>query len=98
LVVAAPIVWTGGAVAAGVPQVRFPRDNFAHPRESIEWWYFTALVHDGAGRRFSVFFTLFASRGLLLPAQVRDLQSGALVGQSEQAGPGRVARRVSTSM
>jgi predicted secreted hydrolase len=78
-------------VAAGVPQVRFPRDHFGHQRSSIEWWYFTALVRDRAGRRFSVFFTLFASRGLLLPvAQVRDLQTGAVVGQSEQVGPGRV--------
>jgi predicted secreted hydrolase len=74
-----------------VPQVRFPRDHFGPPRASIEWWYFTALVHDPAGRRFSVFFTLFASRGLLLPvAQVRDLQTDAEVGQGEQVGPGRV--------
>jgi predicted secreted hydrolase len=91
LVVATAVVWTGASAAAGVPQVRFPRDHFGHPGSSIEWWYFTALVHDSAGRRFSVFFTLFASRGLLLPvAQVRDLQTGKLVGQSEQVGPGRV--------
>jgi predicted secreted hydrolase len=71
--------------------VQLPRDHFGHPASSIEWWYFTALVHDSEGQRFSVFFTLFSSRGLLLPvAQVRDLQTGNVVGQSEQVGPGRV--------
>jgi predicted secreted hydrolase len=79
------------ALAAGAPQVHFPRDHAGHPGASIEWWYFTALVHDRSGRRYSVFFTLFASRGLLVPvAEVRDLVTGKIVGESEQLAPGRV--------
>jgi predicted secreted hydrolase len=90
LVVAAVLVCPASGVA-GSPRVRLPRDHFGHPASSIEWWYFTALVHDSAGRPYSVFFTLFSSRGLLLPvAQVRDLQTGSVVGQNEQVGPGRV--------
>jgi predicted secreted hydrolase len=81
------------AAAAGAvtPQVRFPRDHFGHPSASIEWWYFTAVVHDGARTRYSVFFTLFASNGALVPvAEVRNLATGKVVGHSERLAAGRV--------
>jgi predicted secreted hydrolase len=79
--------------AAGTPHVRFPRDHYGHPGSSIEWWYFTALAHDRAGVPYSVFFTLFASRGALVPlAQVRNLRTGALVGHSEALALGTVGR------
>jgi predicted secreted hydrolase len=71
--------------------VHLPRDHFGHPASSIEWWYFTGVVRDRAGTPYSVFFTLFSSRGTLLAlAQVRDLESGVLVGRSEQLASGRV--------
>jgi predicted secreted hydrolase len=79
------------SAAAGRPAVQFPRDHFAHPAASIEWWYFTALAHDNAGTPYSVFFTLFSSRGTLVPvAEVRNLKTGALVGHSERLALGRV--------
>lgn len=81
------------SAAAQLPAIRFPRDHFGHPAASIEWWYFTALAHDAAGTRYSVFFTLFSSRGTLIPvAQVRNLKTGALVGHSERFALGRVGR------
>jgi predicted secreted hydrolase len=88
----AVVLWLcGSAVAGGEPQVRLPRDHLGHAGASIEWWYFTAFVRDRAGRRYSVFFTLFASRGVLVPvAEVRNLDSGAVVGHSERLAPGRV--------
>jgi predicted secreted hydrolase len=77
--------------APATVQVHFPRDHFGHPRASIEWWYFTAVAHDKAGTPYSVFFTLFSSRGALVPvAQVRNLETGALVGHSEELARGRV--------
>jgi predicted secreted hydrolase len=80
-----------GSAAGGQPQVRFPRDHFGHPGSSIEWWYFTALVRDPAGSRYSVFFTLFSSNGALVPvAEVRDLETGKVVGHSELLVSGRV--------
>jgi predicted secreted hydrolase len=73
-------------------QVHFPRDHFGHPSASIEWWYFTALARDKAGTPYSVFFTLFSSRGGFVPvAQVRNLQTGALVGHREQLVLGEVS-------
>lgn len=84
-------VSASAAGAGGKPQVRFPRDHFGHPGASIEWWYFTALVRDPAGVRYSVFFTLFSSQGALVPvAEVRDLETGKLVGHSERLAAGRV--------
>jgi predicted secreted hydrolase len=78
--------------AMGAPHVRFPRDHFGHPSASIEWWYFTALVRDKADTPYSVFFTLFSSKGALVPvAQVRNLKTGALVGHSEQLVLARVS-------
>src|SRR5581483_612540 len=89
--VAAVAACAASRASARVPQVRLPRDHAGHPGASIEWWYFTALVHDRSGRRYSVFFTLFAGQDALVPvAQVRDLATGKLVGQSEQLAPGRV--------
>jgi predicted secreted hydrolase len=73
-------------------QVHFPRDHFGHPSSSIEWWYFTALARDRSGTPYSVFFTLFSSRGGFVPvAQVRNLETGALVGHSEQLALGEVS-------
>jgi predicted secreted hydrolase len=72
-------------------QVHFPRDHFGHARASIEWWYFTALARDTTGTPYSVFFTLFSSRGGLVPvAQVRNLETGKLVGHSEELALGKV--------
>jgi len=91
LVAAAIAASVAGRAGAAAPQVRLPRDHAGHPGSSIEWWYFTAVVHDRSGRRYSVFFTLFAGRGALVPvAVVRDLATGKLVGKSEQLAPGRV--------
>jgi predicted secreted hydrolase len=78
------------AAAADAPAVKLPRDHYAHPGSGIEWWYFTALVRDAAGTPYSVFFTDFSSRGFVVPvAQVRDLDTGALVGHSEALAPAR---------
>jgi predicted secreted hydrolase len=77
------------ALAATPPKVQLPRDHYGHPGSSIEWWYFTGVVHDGAGKRYSVFFTLFARQGFVVPvAQVIDLQTGRLVGHTEGLAPG----------
>ena len=67
-----------------------PQDHYGHPGSQIEWWYFSALVNDSSGTRYSVFFTLFSGFGfLLLPvAQVVNLDTGALVGHSEALGLG----------
>jgi predicted secreted hydrolase len=76
-------------VAAGVPGVQLPRDHYGHPRSGIEWWYFTALVREPRGTRYSVFFTLFSSKGFLVAvAQVVNLDTGALVGHSEMLAAG----------
>src|SRR5690348_11921209 len=76
------------AVAADVPPVQLPRDQYAHPGAGIEWWYFTALVRDPTGTRYSVFFTDFSSNGFVVPvAQVRNLDTGALVGHLESLAP-----------
>jgi predicted secreted hydrolase len=84
-------VAASAAAAGGKPQVRFPRDHFGHPAASIEWWYFTALVRGPTGRRYSVFFTLFSSSGALVPvAEVRDLETGKLVGHSERLAAGSI--------
>jgi len=91
VLVAAAAACAASRAAAVVPQVRLPRDHAGHPGASIEWWYFTAIVHDRSGRGYSVFFTLFAGQGALVPvAQVRDLATGRLVGESEQLARGRV--------
>ena len=61
-----------------------------YPCASIEWWYFTALSHDTAGTRYSVFFTPFSKKGTLVPvAQVRNLKTGALLGHTEQLALGK---------
>jgi predicted secreted hydrolase len=81
------------AAAGGRPAVEFPRDHFGHAAASIEWWYFTALAHDPAGTPYSVFFTVFSSRGTLVPvAEVRNLKTGALVGHTERLALGRIGR------
>src|SRR5580765_3855975 len=89
ILLAAVCLWAASAVAADAPGVRLPRDHFGHPGSGIEWWYFTSLVRDPAGNRYSVFFTLFARQGFVVPvAQVRNLATGALVGHSETLAPG----------
>ena len=73
------------SAAAERPAVQLPRDHFGHPDAAIEWWYFTALAKDNAGTPYSVFFTLFSSRGTLVSvAAVRNLKTGALIGHSER--------------
>src|SRR5690349_18874114 len=92
LILAATVCLSASAaVAADVPPVQLPRDHYAHPAAGIEWWYFTALVRDGAGTRYSVFFTDFSSNGFVVPvAQVRNLSTGALVGHLESLAPARL--------
>jgi predicted secreted hydrolase len=89
------------AVAAAAPPVQLPRDHDGHPGSGIEWWYFTALVRDPSGARYSVFFTLFSSKGFFVPvAQVVDLGTGAVVGHSEglaAGAPGMAALDVKAS-
>jgi len=90
LVVACCVV---ASAAAERPAVQLPRDHFGHPNASIEWWYFTALAHDAVGKPYSVFFTLFSSRGTLVSvAEVHNLRTGALVGHSERLALGRIGR------
>jgi predicted secreted hydrolase len=84
----AVLLSSASASAADVHAVRLPRDHYAHPGSGIEWWYFTALVRDPAGTRYEVFFTDFSSSGVVVPvAQVRSLDTGALVGHSEALAP-----------
>jgi predicted secreted hydrolase len=82
------------AIGATPPQVQLPRDHFGHPRAGIEWWYFTALAKDAAGTPYTVFFTLFSSRGgLVADSQVVNLATGAVVGHTEDVA----LRKVSSS-
>src|SRR5438128_1366193 len=85
LVAVAVCLLGGSAVAAELPGVQLPRDHYGHPSSQIEWWYFSALVSDSSGTRYSVFFTLFSGFGFVLvpDAQVVNLDSGAVVGHSE---------------
>jgi len=70
-----------------VPQLHFPRDHYGH-RAGIEWWYFTAFVHGSDGHRYSVFFTLFKRGAFALPvSQVVNLDTGAIVGHTENFVP-----------
>jgi predicted secreted hydrolase len=76
--------------AAGTSRPHFPRDHYGH-RAGIEWWYFTAYVHGSDGHRYSVFYTLFKRGDILLPvSQVVNLDTGAIVGHTEQLGRGRI--------
>jgi predicted secreted hydrolase len=90
LLAAAVCLVGASAAAAEVPPVVLPQDHYGHPGSQIEWWYFSALVNDSSGTRYSVFFTLFSGFGfVLLPvAQVVNLDTGALVGHSEALGLG----------
>jgi predicted secreted hydrolase len=79
------------APSAATGRLTFPRDHFGHAGSSIEWWYFTALAKDASGTPYSVFFTLFASKGGLVPvSQVVDLATGAVVGHTEEVALGTV--------
>jgi predicted secreted hydrolase len=81
----------GVTPAAGPGHVRLPRDHFGHPGAGIEWWYVTGLVHDRAGRRYNVFFTLFRQGGLVLPvSQVVDVDRDVILGHSERVAPATV--------
>ena len=42
------------AAAEGTRTWSFPRDHGAHPEARTEWWYLTAILADGEGRRFGV--------------------------------------------
>jgi predicted secreted hydrolase len=82
------LVLAASAVTARQPVV-LPRDQAGHPQAGIEWWYFTALVRDKTGDEYSVFFTVFSSRGgLVSVSQVVDLHTGRLVGHTENVGIG----------
>jgi len=39
--------------------LQFPRDHGAHPDYRVEWWYLTANLEDGEGRRWGLQWTLF---------------------------------------
>jgi predicted secreted hydrolase len=88
ILAAAVSISAAAAAAADVAPVQLPRDHYAHPGSGIEWWYFTVLVRDPAGTRYSVFFTDFSSNGFVVPvAQVRNLDTGKLVGHLESLAP-----------
>ncbi|PWU25127.1 MAG: hypothetical protein C5B48_02890 [Candidatus Rokuibacteriota bacterium] len=89
-VILSAAILVGASVAASAsPPIQFPRDHFGHPRAGIEWWYYSALVHDASGAPYSVFFTMFSSSGGLIPvSQVVNLKTGALIGHSEGVGLG----------
>jgi len=88
---AVSLLWPAAAAPSPHgPRVRFPRDHYGH-RAGIEWWYVSGDVRGSDGRRYSVFFTLFARGGLVLVvSQVVDLDSGRLVGHSERVGAAEV--------
>src|SRR5207253_5863921 len=65
ILVAVALAFPAASPAATGPPT-FPRDHFGHPQSSIEWWYFTALAKDASGTPYSVFVTLFASKGGLV--------------------------------
>ena len=89
--VAAAALASPAAPSAATGRLTFPRDHFGHPQSSIEWWYFTALAKDASGTPYSVFFTLFASKGGFVPvSQVVNLATGAVVGHTEEVGLGKV--------
>ncbi len=91
LIVACAMALTVPAGGAAGRAVSFPRDHYGHARAAIEWWYFTALARDPAGRRYTVFFTLFSSQGGLIPvSQVVDLETGAVLGHTEELAVGKV--------
>ncbi len=45
----------------GPPTIELPRDHGAHPEVQTEWWYLTANLTDGDGRRYGVQVTFFRS-------------------------------------
>jgi predicted secreted hydrolase len=45
----------------GPPELVLPRDHGAHPEVRTEWWYLTANLRDGEGRRYGVQVTFFRS-------------------------------------
>ena len=45
----------------GPPAFALPRDHGAHPEVQTEWWYLTANLRDGGGRRWGVQVTFFRS-------------------------------------
>lgn len=45
----------------GPPELVLPRDHGAHPEVQTEWWYLTANLRDGEGRRYGVQVTFFRS-------------------------------------
>jgi len=45
----------------GPPALELPRDHGAHPEVQTEWWYLTANLRDGGGRRYGVQLTFFRS-------------------------------------
>jgi len=45
----------------GPPALVLPRDHGAHPEVKTEWWYLTANLRDGGGRRYGVQVTFFRS-------------------------------------
>ena len=90
-------VAAAASLAASTAGFHFPRDHYG-PDAGIEWWYTTAFAQGANGHRYSIFFTLFKSRHLLLPvSQVVDLDTGAVVGHSDAVYPGQVGTTGSTS-
>lgn len=66
------------AVADRVIELQFPKDHGPHFDFRSEWWYLTAVLRDGDGRRFGVQFTLF--RQGLVPCDA-DCDVGWRTGQ-----------------
>jgi predicted secreted hydrolase len=90
LAVLLSVMALAAGATAGASSLHFPRDHYGH-RAGIEWWYFTAYVHGSDGHRYSVFLTLFKRGDILLPvSQVVNLDTGAIVGHTEQLVRGRI--------
>jgi predicted secreted hydrolase len=91
IVLALCTLGASAALAATPKKVQLPRDHYGHA-SGIEWWYFTGLLKGSDGKRYSTFFTVFASQGIALPvSQVVDLETGAIVGHTETAGPAKIS-------
>ena len=78
----------------------FPRDHAAHPRNKIEWWYYTGNVKTKEGRRFGYQVTFFRVGIDHTPANpskwaVRDLYMTHLAVSDAQGRKYRYAEKLS---
>lgn len=50
------------AAAHAAPQVSLPADEKPHPKEPVEWWYYSGHLEDDAGRSYGVMASFFIAR------------------------------------